>query len=223
MTMLHGFEDYQTIINSFDRVQTYILSAVREDYRANPVLEGSVRSPSQLPQDPDDLESSPGNIATSISTTRHTVITIKDADAGYSADEKVIKAINLAICRGETTMIVGPVGSGKSTLLRLILGEMPEVAGSVIVGYSKCAFCPQSPWITWGTVQSNILGMSTWDARWYNTVIRACSLVTDFEELPDGDQTMTGTRGSRLSGGQQMRVVSNLRLERVTMENFILT
>ncbi|KAK8064708.1 hypothetical protein PG994_007346 [Apiospora phragmitis] len=206
ITMLHGFEDFQTIVNSFDRVQTYILSTVRQDPRITPVLEGSGSLDSELS----------ANNAGSSTTAGDSVIAIKDGAAGYSADENIIKAANLAIGRGKITMIVGPVGSGKSTLLRLILGELPNVSGSVAVGYSKCAFCPQSAWITWGTVQSNIVGMTAWDPKWYDTVVRACSLVVDFEELPDGDQTMTGTRGSRLSGGQQMRVVSNLYLECVT-------
>ncbi|KID73703.1 ABC transporter, partial [Metarhizium brunneum ARSEF 3297] len=211
MSLLHGFEDFQTIINAFYRVQTYILSAEREDFRVIPVQKSGTSSDENLPQKSDT--NVPGNgilrgsesLDTSTFSAGASAVSLKDAAAGYS-ETMVVKDINLEIARGKITMIVGPVGSGKSTLLRLILGELPEVSGSVISDYSKCAFAPQSPWITWGTVQSNILGMSAWDTEWYNTVIRACSLDTDFKDLPDGDQTRTGTRGSRLSGGQQMRL-----------------
>lgn len=215
MSLLHGFEDFQTIINAFYRVQTYILSAERQDSRITPTIQQSgtssyadlqPTSDSVVPSD--GIQTKPVDLATSSFTTRSSAISFKDAAAGYSSERMILKSINLEIARGKTTMIVGPVGSGKSTLLRLLLGELPEVSGSVVSDYSKCAFAPQSPWITWGTVRSNILGMSAWDTAWYNTVIHACSLNTDFEDLPDGDQTRTGTRGSRLSGGQQMRVVS---------------
>ena len=109
-------------------------------------------------------------------------------------------------------MVTGPVGCGKSTLLKLLLGELPEISGSIITSFAKAAYCPQAPWITWGTIKDNIVGMSKWDKPWYNTVVRACALVADLESLPDGDQTKTGTRGSRLSGGQKIRVVSLLQM-----------
>lgn len=216
MSLLHGFEDFQTIINAFYRVQTYILSAEREDFRVIPVQQSGTSSDENLPPKFDSNVPENGILrgAESLDTPAFSAgasaVSLKDAAAGYS-ETMIVKDINLEIARGKITMIVGPVGSGKSTLLRLILGELPEVSGSVISDYSKCAFAPQSPWITWGTVQSNILGMSAWDTEWYNTVIRACSLDTDFKDLPDGDQTRTGTRGSRLSGGQQMRLVSRIR------------
>lgn len=215
MSLLHGFEDFQTIANAFSRVQTYILSDEREDYRTIPAIEHArISGPWELPQKSDSVNvenavqpnpvDAPG-LSPSISSS---AVSFEDAAGGYSSEKMIVKDLTLDITRGQTTMVVGPVGSGKSTLLRLLLGELPEVSGSVVSHYSTCAFAPQSPWITWGTVRSNILGMSAWDTEWYNTVIRACSLNIDFEDLPDGDQTRTGTRGSRLSGGQQMRVVS---------------
>ncbi|KAG8410254.1 hypothetical protein J3458_017969 [Metarhizium acridum] len=137
---------------------------------------------------------------------QNVAIAIKDVTAGYSAESSILNGINLEISRGKTTVVVGPVGCGKSTLLRLILGEMPVTSGTVSTSFSRAAFCPQSPWITWGTIQNNIIGMSRWDKPWYNTVVKACALSADFEQLRDGDQTNVGTRGSRLSGGQQMRL-----------------
>jgi ABC-type transport system involved in cytochrome bd biosynthesis fused ATPase/permease subunit len=42
--------------------------------------------------------------------------------------------------------------------------------------------------------------------RRYNEVIQACQLVTDFNVLTHGDQTMIGERGVNLSGGQKARI-----------------
>lgn len=213
MSLLHGFEDFQTIANAFSRVQTYVLSGEREDYRTVPAIEHArISGPRELPQKSDSVnvenavQPNPVDAPELSPNISSSAVSFKHAEGGYSSEKMIIKDLNLDITRGQTTMVVGPVGSGKSTLLRLLLGELPEVSGAVVSHYSTCAFAPQSPWITWGTVRSNILGMSAWDTEWYNTVVRACSLNTDFEDLPDGDQTRTGTRGSRLSGGQQMRV-----------------
>ena len=138
------------------------------------------------------------------------VAVVEGASVGYTigGDSPTLKNLNFQIPRGEITMVFGSVGSGKSTLLKLLLGEMPSVSGLIRTGFSLAAYCPQSPWVTWGTVQSNIVGMSEWDKKWYDTVVSACALRTDLAELPNGDQTHIGTQGSRLSGGQKMRVVS---------------
>lgn len=218
VSLLHGFEDLQTIIKVFGRMQTYILSPEREDTRITPVLQLSgslscigLQQKSSRPASGEVVvETKNTNLVTPSAATPGSAISLKGAIAGYASDSMILKNIDAEIASGKTTMIVGPVGSGKSTLLRLLLGELPEVAGVVVSDHSTCAYAPQSAWITWGTVRSNIVGMSAWDAEWYQTVVQACSLDADFKDLPDGDQTKTGTRGSRLSGGQQMRVVSGL-------------
>jgi ATP-binding cassette subfamily C (CFTR/MRP) protein 1 len=211
MTAIGSFEEIQTLITSFNRIQEYLLSKERIDTRIIPSIIGkTVKIPRSLSNDEGvelkDL-SSPLKKATSDDSV--VAIAVQSATAGYSPGNLVLNDITFQIFHGKTTMILGPVGSGKSTLLKLLLGEIPETSGSVLTTFSKSAFCPQSPWITWGTIQSNILGMSKWDQSWYNTVVRACALSADFQELPDGDQTKTGTRGSRLSGGQQKRIVSS--------------
>uniref|UniRef100_A0A8H7NNV7 ABC transporter n=1 Tax=Bionectria ochroleuca TaxID=29856 RepID=A0A8H7NNV7_BIOOC len=208
MSLLHGFEDFQTIYNAFYRIQTYLLSAEREDSRATPLYQQpETSSDESLPKISTTVASGHGVLTKVVDNNSETsVIRLTEASGGYTPETMILEGINLGISGGKVTMIVGPVGSGKSTLLRLLLGELPQVSGSIVSDFSKCAYAPQSPWITWGTVRSNILGMSPWDAGWYRKVVCACSLDGDFEGLPDGDQTKTGIRGSHLSGGQQIRV-----------------
>ncbi|KAM5429329.1 hypothetical protein McanCB56680_000032 [Microsporum canis] len=211
-TIINGFEDIKTVLNSFGRIQEYLMAREREDYRS-PLVDTSDSSASDLStpitacshtlKDNIVLE----EIQRSESETAVFAATVENASAGYVAErDPILKGLNFHIPHGEITMIFGPVGSGKSTLLKLLLGEIPVISGSVRTSFAKVSYCPQSPWSTWGTVQSNIVGMAEWDKKWYDTIISACALSADLEELANGDQTHTGTQGSRLSGGQKMRV-----------------
>ncbi|KAH8672363.1 P-loop containing nucleoside triphosphate hydrolase protein [Ilyonectria robusta] len=203
--MIDGFEQVQTVINSFNRIQEYLESSEREEYRSSSKTEALSSNP--IFSNLEVSEKKPTDECAPTQSNCHYAVTMHDASAAYaSEDGNILKHLNLQIPHGQITMIVGPVGSGKTTLLKLLLGEMPVTAGRISTSFSTAAYCPQSPWITWGTIQNNIVGMSTWDEAWYDSVVRACALPADILELGNGDQTNAGTRGSRLSGGQQMRV-----------------
>jgi len=110
--------------------------------------------------------------------------------------------------QGSLTIVIGPVGSGKSTLLKALIGETYSLTGDLSLSVSRIAFCDQTPWLTNGTIRSNIVGESgVYDEVWYNTVVHACDLVRDFAQHPRGDQTVVGSRGVKLSGGQKQRIV----------------
>lgn len=210
-TIINGFENLQTVLNCFGRIQDYLNSQERVDYRI-PLHDRKDSSVSGFSTPDDTLKDTIilKEKQDPDSGTDAFVAVVEGASVGYTigGDSPTLKNLNFQIPRGEITMVFGAVGSGKSTLLKLLLGEMPSVSGLIRTGFSLAAYCPQSPWVTWGTVQSNIVGMSEWDKKWYDTVVSACALRTDLEELPNGDQTHIGTQGSRLSGGQKMRVVS---------------
>lgn len=200
--VVDGFEHIQTVRTSFRRIQEYLESDEREDYRV--VVDSHSPSASE-----DEVEKITIHERSSSEKMQDEdfAATITDVSTAYSPDaDPVLANLNVSIQKGKTTMVFGPVGCGKSTFLRLLLGEMSSVTGTVMTSFSTAAFCPQTPWITWGSVQSNIIGMLEFEEKWYNIVAQACLLLRDFQELPDGDQTNTGSRGSRLSGGQQMRV-----------------
>jgi ATP-binding cassette subfamily C (CFTR/MRP) protein 1 len=209
VVVIDGFEHIQTVINSFRRVQEYLLTEERADYRTSlEDVRPSSRSRISRYQRYDENITAEGSPRSNLVDLELEVI-VEDASASYIAeDDPVLQNLSFEIPRGQITMIFGPVGSGKSTLLKLLLGEMPYATGSVATGFTRAAYCPQSPWSTWGTVRSNIVGMSAWDEKWYNTVVSACALLEDFSELANGDQTATGAQGSGLSGGQKMRLVS---------------
>jgi ATP-binding cassette subfamily C (CFTR/MRP) protein 1 len=118
-----------------------------------------------------------------------------------------LQGINMIVPRGKVTMVVGPVGCGKSTLLKAVLGELPVMGGFLQVSSLRIALCDQTAWHVNGTVQESIIGVSEFDQRWYSSVVRSCALDEDLRQLPQGDQTQIGSKGTALSGGQSQRIV----------------
>ncbi|KAH7303548.1 P-loop containing nucleoside triphosphate hydrolase protein [Stachybotrys elegans] len=108
---------------------------------------------------------------------------------------------------GSFTMIIGPIGCGKSTLLKGILGETSSATGNVSVANADIAYCSQAPWVMNATLKENIVAQSSeHDSAWFETVINACDLSTDFSRFPSGSMTVVGDNGLKLSGGQRQRL-----------------
>ncbi|KAH9884583.1 P-loop containing nucleoside triphosphate hydrolase protein [Xylariomycetidae sp. FL2044] len=120
-------------------------------------------------------------------------------------DKHVLKHINFTARKGELTCVIGRVGMGKSSLLQSILGDLWKLEGHVRVRGS-IAYVAQQPWIMNATVKENIIFGHRYDSNFYEKTTRACALLDDFAQLPDGDETVVGERGISLSGGQKARV-----------------
>ncbi|KAK8046051.1 P-loop containing nucleoside triphosphate hydrolase protein [Apiospora saccharicola] len=148
---------------------------------------------------------------TRVSSGSHTsgsYIRVEKADFAWSSsDDAVVKGLETHIgpdCH--LTIIVGPVGCGKSTLLKGLLSETSKTSGVVSVCSSEIAYCDQTAWIINGSIRENIVGTSDFDESWYRSIIQATALEFDLQQLPNGDSTIVGSKGLKLSGGQKSRV-----------------
>ena len=117
----------------------------------------------------------------------------------------VLQDINIEVPRGKLVMVVGGVGSGKSSLASAFLKEVPCVSGKVWVS-APIGFASQEPFLINTTIRDNITFGRPYEPLWYQTVVNACALVTDFSLFPAGDLTEIAEKGSNLSGGQRQRV-----------------
>jgi len=171
---------------SFERVQSYLLRATREDHR---ILSSSRASPA--------------------STSLGFAIRLQEVTVGIrSGSRPVLENVSLDIKQGWIAICCGPVGSGKSILARTILGEVPLEAGTVKVASKRIGYCSQAPWLPEGTVREVICAFAPeGNPDRYEQAIRVCCLDHDLSSLPDGDRTVVGSRGMNLSGGQRQRVV----------------
>lgn len=139
------------------------------------------------------------------------ILVLEDAAFGVKEDRvPIIHGLNMTIKRSSLTMVIGKIGSGKSTLLKGLIGEIPTSAGSMRGRFEEAAYCDQQTWLINDSVQNNILGHSTLEAKWYETVVKCCALDRDFATFPLGDLTPVGSKGISLSGGQKARIVSIL-------------
>jgi ATP-binding cassette subfamily B protein len=130
-----------------------------------------------------------------------------------------IRDISLRIVRGEFTVITGRIGAGKTTLLRVLLGLLPKGSGEILwnggrvddpgsfLAPPRCAYVPQVPRLFSDTVRGNIL-LGLADDPQLGAALRAAVLERDIPELAHGLDTLVGSRGVRLSGGQVQRVAA---------------
>ncbi|XP_043465525.1 ATP-binding cassette sub-family C member 4-like [Leptopilina heterotoma] len=119
--------------------------------------------------------------------------------------ENTLEKVNLEIETGKLYMVIGMVGAGKSSLLSAILKEIALTEGSIRVK-GGLSYAGQESWVFGSSVRQNILFGQPYDRQRYQRVVKACALLRDFKQFPQGDQTIVGDRGSSLSGGQKARI-----------------
>jgi len=131
-----------------------------------------------------------------------------------------IENVSLTLRRGEFTVVTGRVGAGKTTLLRVLLGLLPRDAGEIRWNGEqvedpatfflppRCAYVPQVPRLFSDSLKANILlGLGAVEAA-VGTALRAAVLEQDVAGLTHGLDTLVGSRGVRLSGGQVQRAAA---------------
>ncbi|EAW07798.1 putative ABC multidrug transporter [Aspergillus clavatus NRRL 1] len=200
-------------VGSFRRVQDFLEKEDHVDYRqrAPDASYDSIEpKPLMLVDDSDVMTSESASDRTpkrALSSSYHDALIVQNASFGWDIEqEPLLKDLTITVPRGSFTMIVGPSGCGKSTLLKAILGEVPCVNGTLDLSSDSVAFCDQTPWHMNASIRESITAMSSFDKEWYASVVRACALVPDFEQLPRGDETVIGSKGIALSGGQSQRI-----------------
>ena len=133
-------------------------------------------------------------------------------------DTPVLHDISLRIPAGSSLAIVGPTGCGKSTLINLLprLYEAPE--GSLLIDGRPVRDYPlavlrrnigmvsQETFLFSETIRENLaFGVPHAGPEELMEAAEAAHIRREFEEFPQGFQTMVGERGVTLSGGQRQR------------------
>ncbi len=144
-------------------------------------------------------------------------IEFRDLNFSYG-ETPVLRNISLRIPAGSSLAIVGPTGSGKSTLVNLISRMYEAQEGSLLIdGRSvrdyplavlrrNIGMVPQETFLFSETIRENIaFGAPHATLEEMLTAAEAAHIRQEFEEFPQGFETMVGERGVTLSGGQKQR------------------
>jgi len=134
-------------------------------------------------------------------------------------DTPVLRNISLKIPAGSSLAIVGPTGAGKTTLVNLIsrLYEAPEgsllIDGRPVREYPlevlrrNMGIVPQETFLFSETLRENLaFGATASSTEDLLEAAEAAHIRGEFEEFPQGFETMVGERGMTLSGGQKQRL-----------------
>ncbi len=175
-------------IASFTRIESFLKSDARKDHRLPlNTLSGHGGSSSVSPKSSGIMLKT---LKSSVSEHSPSLIIAQNATFSWSDGGKpAIWDLNLNLKRRHICFVIGPVGCGKSTLLKGLLGETPSSQGFVYSNSPDTAFVDQTSWVRNGTIQQNILGISTFEEPWYSKVVLACGLETDIAILPRGHGT----------------------------------
>lgn len=137
-----------------------------------------------------------------------------------------IDNIHLSLERGTVTVITGRVGSGKTTLLQTLLGLLPKEEGLItwnnkIVDDPASFFVPprssytgQVPRLFSETLKANILLGLPEEQADLPSAIHTAVMEQDIAGFEHGLETVIGTRGVKLSGGQIQRTAAARMLAR---------
>jgi len=142
-----------------------------------------------------------------------------DISFGYEGKEEVLKGFDLKINSKERLALVGKSGSGKTTLAYMLIGfyrpekGFIEIDGKKLSDYSlrsirrNVGVIQQDVLLFDGTLRDNILlGNPKASKEQVEQACKQAGLWKLIEELPQGLDTVIGTKGAGLSGGQKQRV-----------------
>ena len=153
-------------------------------------------------------------------TPRDNSVAFKDVSFTYDGAElPALDHVSFRVEPGQTVALVGPSGGGKTTAASLIPRFWDVSSGAVEVGgvdvrqtdphllMDQVAFVFQNTHLFKASILENVRAArpdaSREEAR---AALSAAQCDDILEKLPDGMDTIIGTRGTYLSGGEQQRV-----------------
>jgi subfamily B ATP-binding cassette protein MsbA len=146
-------------------------------------------------------------------------IEFENVSFAYSADQPILKDINLVIEPGQVAAFVGPTGAGKTTIISLIPRFYEVSSGTIRIDdedvrtfklkslRKQLGFVLQETLLFRAPVWQNIAYGRPTATR--EEIVAAAQLANAHEfiqQMPEGYDTMVGERGVTLSGGQRQRV-----------------
>ena len=142
-----------------------------------------------------------------------------DVQLSYDRKNEVIRGVSMNIGAGQTVALVGPSGGGKSTLAGLMARFFDVKSGSIKVGgadireipkeelMNAVSFVFQDSKLIKATIAENVkLGKPDATDEEVAAALHTAQCDDIIQKLPDGADTVIGTKGVFLSGGERQRI-----------------
>ncbi|MGD0096717.1 MAG: ABC transporter ATP-binding protein [Terracidiphilus sp.] len=187
------------VVNLFER-GTASVKRIDELLQAKPAIDDSAADP-----------------AIAADTMLRGEIELRDLSFSYNGTQ-VLRGISLYVPAGSSLAIVGPTGSGKTTLVNLLSRMYEASEGSLKIDgrpvrdyplavlRRNIGMVPQETFLFSSTIRENLtFGAPDATSEEMLEAAEAAHIRKEFEEFPQGFQTVVGERGVTLSGGQKQR------------------
>ena len=146
-------------------------------------------------------------------------VTLRGVRFSYDGEKDALRDISLTVPAGQTAAFVGPSGGGKTTLASLVARFLDPQEGSVQIGgvdvrdiaqaelMDTVAFVSQDSHLLKGTIRDNVrLGRPDASDEAVLAALREAQCMDILEKSPDGLDTVIGSQGVHLSGGEGQRL-----------------
>ena len=154
-------------------------------------------------------------------------VELEQVHFSYNGEKDVLNGISISIPAGQTVAFVGPSGGGKTTLANLI-SRFFDPQSTVRVGgvdvrdipkeelMNTVSFVFQNSRLIKASIFENVrLGKPEATREEVMAALKNAQCDDILEKLPDGMDTVIGTKGVYLSGGEQQRIA----IARVMLKN----
>lgn len=146
-------------------------------------------------------------------------VEFKDVTFSYDGTKNALSDISLKIGAGQTVAFVGPSGGGKSTLASIAARFFDPQSGSVLIGgvdvkniakeelMNTVSFVFQNSKLIKASILDNVrLGKPNATEAEVMSALRSAQCMDIIEKFPQGVNTVIGTKGVYLSGGEAQRI-----------------
>lgn len=153
-------------------------------------------------------------------TMKGNTIEFKNVVFAYEGAEKnALDGVSFTVSEGETIALVGPSGGGKTTIARLAARFFDVKSGEVLLGgenvknlskvdvMNHISFVFQNTKLFKGTLEENIVfGKENVTKKDIEKAVKLSQSKEIIDGLEEGLQTVIGSKGTYLSGGEQQRI-----------------
>ena len=149
-----------------------------------------------------------------------TVIEARDLAIGWPGGPTLAKGISLTLRPGSSLAIVGPSGIGKTTLLATLTGSIPPKSGSALINgvpawgadrdqlTSRITMTAEDAHVFATTIYENLrVARASLTRDEASELLSRAGLAQWVQSLPDGLDTVIGSGGTTVSGGERRRLL----------------